>query len=65
MTCGGGVQTRSRRCDSPPPAYSGVPCTGAKTESRECNINPCPGKNRAMSSLISNFLTRDIFICVY
>lgn len=42
--CGGGSQYRSRKCDNPPPAYSGGDCVGPNRESRSCNTHPCKGK---------------------
>ena len=40
---GGGTQSRSRACDSPPPANGGANCTGNFTEIEECGTDPCPG----------------------
>ncbi|XP_059141737.1 uncharacterized protein LOC131929503 isoform X2 [Physella acuta] len=42
-TCGSGVTTRYRNCDSPKPQYGGKNCsvTGF-TESAQCNNNTCP-----------------------
>ncbi|XP_067996429.1 A disintegrin and metalloproteinase with thrombospondin motifs 14 isoform X1 [Melanerpes formicivorus] len=42
-TCGGGVRSRSRSCDHPPPAYGGRPCPGATYEHQVCNTEECPG----------------------
>lgn len=40
--CGGGVQTRTRTCQSPPEeAYL---CEGVLDEGRPCNSQPCIGK---------------------
>ena len=44
MTCGGGVQERSRTCTNPPPAFGGESCPGESEESRKCNEDPCPSK---------------------
>ena len=43
-TCGGGTQTRNRQCTNPPPAHGGRYCSGASSDSRSCNTQPCPGK---------------------
>ncbi|XP_009944697.1 PREDICTED: A disintegrin and metalloproteinase with thrombospondin motifs 14, partial [Leptosomus discolor] len=42
-TCGGGVRSRSRSCDNPPPAYGGRLCPGATYEYQVCNAEECPG----------------------
>ncbi|CAH6789734.1 Adamts14 [Phodopus roborovskii] len=42
-SCGGGVRSRSRSCDNPPPAYGGRPCTGPMFEYQICNSEDCPG----------------------
>ncbi|NXO05400.1 ATS14 metalloproteinase, partial [Rhinopomastus cyanomelas] len=42
-TCGGGVRSRSRSCDNPPPAYGGRLCPGAVYEYQVCNSEECPG----------------------
>ncbi|NWS75758.1 ATS14 metalloproteinase, partial [Crotophaga sulcirostris] len=42
-TCGGGVRSRSRSCDNPPPAYGGRHCPGATYEYQVCNAEECPG----------------------
>ncbi|XP_078378137.1 uncharacterized protein LOC144661308 isoform X1 [Oculina patagonica] len=43
VTCGGGVQNRSRTCTNPPPAFGGQSCPGSGDETRSCNEIPCPG----------------------
>ncbi|CAH1776208.1 unnamed protein product, partial [Owenia fusiformis] len=40
VSCGGGIQRRNRVCTGP--FYGGEDCVGARNESRECNIHPCP-----------------------
>ena len=40
--CGGGDQTRSRRCDNPVPEFGGLDCDGDYTECQRCNMDPCP-----------------------
>ncbi|NXN59585.1 ATS14 metalloproteinase, partial [Rynchops niger] len=42
-TCGGGVRSRSRSCDNPPPAYGGRHCPGATYEYQVCNAEDCAG----------------------
>ncbi|XP_035261698.1 A disintegrin and metalloproteinase with thrombospondin motifs 14 isoform X4 [Anguilla anguilla] len=42
-TCGGGVRSRSRQCDNPPPAYGGRDCPGSTFDYQMCNTEECPG----------------------
>jgi len=42
VECGGGDQTRSRRCDNPVPEFGGLECEGDFTECQRCNMDPCP-----------------------
>ncbi|MEE6488349.1 hypothetical protein FKM82_015209 [Ascaphus truei] len=42
-TCGGGVRSRSRQCNNPPPAYGGRECHGATYEYQICNSEECRG----------------------
>ncbi|XP_060725780.1 adhesion G protein-coupled receptor B1 isoform X3 [Tachysurus vachellii] len=44
--CGGGVQTRTRVCQSPPEAYL---CAGVLEEGRPCNPQPCIGYSQYSS----------------
>uniref|UniRef100_A0A182PKP9 GON domain-containing protein n=1 Tax=Anopheles epiroticus TaxID=199890 RepID=A0A182PKP9_9DIPT len=41
-TCGGGIQSRTRKCNSPEPKHGGKYCTGWRIEYRPCNTQPCP-----------------------
>lgn len=65
VTCGGGVQDRSRTCTNPPPAFGGAPCVGASKETRSCNERPCPGDIIILrwSSLLS--CTFNTFTCAF
>ncbi|XP_039628767.1 A disintegrin and metalloproteinase with thrombospondin motifs 14 isoform X2 [Polypterus senegalus] len=42
-TCGGGVRSRSRQCNNPPPAYGGRDCLGSAFEYHMCNTEDCSG----------------------
>ncbi|XP_040218263.1 A disintegrin and metalloproteinase with thrombospondin motifs 14 isoform X1 [Rana temporaria] len=42
-TCGGGVRSRSRQCNNPPPAYGGRDCPGPTYEYQMCNNEECRG----------------------
>ncbi|XP_069105026.1 SCO-spondin-like isoform X1 [Argopecten irradians] len=42
VTCGGGVQYRTRTCTNPRPQYGGASCGSADTSSRDCNTHHCP-----------------------
>ena len=42
-TCGGGTSAKVRFI-ARPAVNGGKECTGNATESRECNVEPCPGK---------------------
>ena len=56
MSCGGGIQNRSRTCTNPPPAFGGEPCPGENDETRSCNEDPCPGKSIYFEYYFSNQL---------
>ena len=49
--CGGGLQTRTRTCTKPTPAYGGKNCNGKLKETRPCNTMHCPGKMSFYSQL--------------
>ncbi|XP_053385659.1 uncharacterized protein LOC123538853 [Mercenaria mercenaria] len=42
LTCGGGIQTRSRSCTNPKPSVGGQYCTGDPLHVQSCNISRCP-----------------------
>ncbi|XP_074475147.1 A disintegrin and metalloproteinase with thrombospondin motifs 14 isoform X2 [Sebastes fasciatus] len=42
-TCGGGVRSRSRQCNNPPPAYGGRDCPGSAFDYQMCNTEECAG----------------------
>lgn len=42
VTCGGGVKTRTRECNSPRPQYGGRRCIGKAGDSDSCNKKVCP-----------------------
>ena len=41
--CGGGMQTKQRKCNNPKPKYGGKWCNGklVDTKSRKCNTRRC------------------------
>ncbi|XP_058038766.1 SCO-spondin-like [Ahaetulla prasina] len=42
VSCGGGLRSRSRACDSPAPRGGGDYCEGPPTQVEPCHLNPCP-----------------------
>lgn len=42
-SCGGGTRERSRKCDSPAPAFGGHYCSGSHVQIDYCNNAQCPG----------------------
>ncbi|XP_019373340.1 PREDICTED: A disintegrin and metalloproteinase with thrombospondin motifs 6 [Gavialis gangeticus] len=45
-TCGGGVSSSIRHCDSPAPSGGGKYCLGERKRYRSCNTDPCPSGSR-------------------
>ncbi|XP_035685325.1 uncharacterized protein LOC118421892 [Branchiostoma floridae] len=46
VTCGGGVQTRTRTCTNPAPTIGGTDCVGNPSQTRPCNDWQCPDCSR-------------------
>uniref|UniRef100_A0A3Q3LBZ3 ADAM metallopeptidase with thrombospondin type 1 motif, 6 n=1 Tax=Mastacembelus armatus TaxID=205130 RepID=A0A3Q3LBZ3_9TELE len=45
-TCGGGVSSSMRHCDTPAPSGGGKYCLGERKRYRSCNIDACPAGSR-------------------
>ncbi|RVE66130.1 hypothetical protein OJAV_G00123340 [Oryzias javanicus] len=45
-TCGGGVSSSTRHCDSPAPSGGGKYCLGERKRYRSCNIDACSAGSR-------------------
>ncbi|XP_077441258.1 A disintegrin and metalloproteinase with thrombospondin motifs 10 [Vanacampus margaritifer] len=55
-TCGGGVSSSMRYCDSPRPTIGGKYCLGERKRYRSCNIDDCPVGSRDFREMqCSNF----------
>lgn len=46
VTCGEGVITRIRLCNSPTPQMGGKDCEGEGRQTEICKKAPCPGEQR-------------------
>ena len=61
VTCGGGLQSASRACDSPAPANGGRSCMGGATKYQACNTGACSGAQVSDIKIkIKEFLMPDI-----
>uniref|UniRef100_A0A8D2L3M7 SCO-spondin n=1 Tax=Varanus komodoensis TaxID=61221 RepID=A0A8D2L3M7_VARKO len=45
VSCGGGMRSRTRACDSPAPQGGGDYCEGPPTQVEACGLDPCPAPN--------------------
>jgi hypothetical protein len=41
VTCGTGIDMRTRLCDNPAPTDGGMDCIGSSSETRVCVLPPC------------------------
>ena len=44
VTCGGGTQRKTRKCNNPKPQHGGKDCEGEDYQQAECNNQECPSK---------------------
>ncbi|VDI21041.1 Hypothetical predicted protein [Mytilus galloprovincialis] len=42
VTCGNGIQSRNRSCDSPVPSVGGATCNGSSVDTSDCSLSDCP-----------------------
>ncbi len=65
-SCGGGVRSRRRECDSPRPEGEGNYCEGLGTEVTACNTDHCPGMFTVWMSSVNELRVRvlTVLICV-
>ena len=63
VTCGGGVQLRTRVCDNPPPTHGGNQCLGKEMEKMPCNTCACASKYEPLCTpIFGPMLDRHIWI---
>ena len=61
-TCGGGYRSRTRQCNSPPPANGGSYCSGSPHDIDSCNTACCPQTGGKKQLAIRNIF-RKVCIC--
>ncbi|XP_052086000.1 slit homolog 1 protein-like isoform X2 [Mytilus californianus] len=42
VTCGNGILSRNRTCDSPVPSAGGKTCNGSSVDTSDCSLSDCP-----------------------
>lgn len=51
-TCGTGVQSAERECNSPKPEFGGKYCTGERKRYRTCHTKPCPNNKPTFREML-------------
>lgn len=66
VTCGKGIQSRSRSCINPPPQHGGKNCSafGPLVETKECNLRECPSMNIIFVFILLRYLSQCLEIVV-
>ena len=53
-SCGGGMQSRIRRCVNPSQPFGHKTCKGAFRQHRSCNVQHCPGKSEGVHAVVQS-----------
>lgn len=63
-TCGGGLKSRERECNSPTPQHGGRKCMGDSIQNEVCNKKECPISKYPLESTrpISSFVISMVFV---
>lgn len=66
-SCGGGVSSSSRHCDSPRPTIGGKYCLGERRRHRSCNTNVSFPRNPSNSMVLSQptFIAFPVYLSPY